>query len=278
MSAPAGFRQRKGIREPEGDETAFFAGIDVGAATTKVAVVKDKRIVSSAIVRSSTNLKKSVDMAFRSALRRKGLRRTQVERIVATGFGRHNVQFADRTKTEIACHAKGAYFYFPKAITVVDIGGQDTKIIRLDEDGRIVNFRMNRKCAAGTGTFLEEIANRLDVGIDSLDRMARKARGGKKLNSYCTVFAATEILTRIREGERKEELVRGAFLSIINRIIEMERFESDVVLTGGVIAHNPILGQLLEKEINGEVHVPPEPQLAGAFGGALFASGGAAED
>lgn len=251
---------------------SFFAGIDMGAATTKVVILKGIRIVSSSVVKSSADMNKNVRQAFGQALRKGRLKRGRIDCIVATGYGRHNVQFADRTKTEIACHAKGAYHYFPRAITVIDIGGQDTKIIRLNSEGKVVGFKMNRKCAAGTGTFLEEIANRLDVRIDSLDRLARKAKDGKRLNSYCTVFAATEILTRIREGERKEELVKGAFLSIVNRIMEMETLDGEVVLTGGVIAHNPLIGKLLEKEINGKVNIPPEPQLAGALGAALFAA------
>lgn len=252
--------------------TDYFAGIDVGASTTKSVIIDiSKKIISFHITKTGADFKRASEICYNESLKIGSISRDEIKFIISTGYGRYNVNFANQTKTEISCHAKGAYFYFPKAITIIDIGGQDTKIIKLDKNGKRISFKMNRKCAAGTGTFLEEIANRLDTPLNKLDSLARNADKNIKLNSFCTVFASTEILSKIKEGESRENMVKGAFDSVIKRILEMDSLNGEVVLTGGVIAHNSIISEILKNEFNVNINIPSNPQIIGAYGAALFA-------
>ena len=195
----------------------------------------------------------------------------EVGPVISCGYGRNNVELAKGVRTEIACHAAGAYHNFPQALTVVDIGGQDNKVIRLDDVGRRISFKMNRKCAAGTGAFLEEMALRLNVPLEDFDGLARASSAQVTLGAYCTVFTATEVLAKIREGVALEDLVKGLFKSVIMRVREMEAFSGEVVMTGGVAAHNPYLVEMMAEELGQKVLTPPKPQLTGAWGAALFA-------
>jgi predicted CoA-substrate-specific enzyme activase len=250
----------------------YFAGIDVGTSYIKVVIINQKNeILGSFIERTGPDLKKSVNTAFNKALEDAKVTKNNLKHITATGFGRRNVTFADSVKTEISCHAKGAYHYFPRKITIIDIGGQDTKIIKLDEKGKILGFKMNRKCAAGTGTFLEEIAHRLNIPLDKVNQLAGKSTKDVALSSFCTVFASTEILTRIKEGENVEDMVKSAFESVVKRVIEMDIIEKNVVMTGGVVTYNTIILNILQKHVGEKISTPPKPQLVGAIGAALFA-------
>ncbi len=252
--------------------SAVYCGVDVGAASTKVVLMDgDRKMLGSHVRKSGVDYQIAAQDSLEKALAMAGLEPDRVVGTIATGYGRRNVDFAGDAKTEILCHSAGCYFYFPRAITVVDIGGQDNKIIRLGDDGRRVSFKMNRKCAAGTGAFLEEIAARLDLDLDELDAMAKSAEKTVKLGSFCTVFSKTEILAHIRRGEPVTGIVRGAFRSVVERICEMETFEGDVVLTGGVAAHNTIVAEMMSKELGRDVHLPSFPQLTGALGAALLA-------
>ena len=179
--------------------------------------------------------------------------------------------WVDERMTEIACHGKGAHFHFPERITVIDIGAQDSKVIHLDQSGRRTGFKMNRKCAAGTGAFLDEIAYRLDLPLSELNGLAERSAKEAPLGSFCTVFAATEILEKIRSGVKVEDIVKGAFRSVVKRIVEMDTVDGTLVLTGGVVAHNPLLRGLAEEAFKTPARVPPEPQFTGAFGAALLA-------
>jgi predicted CoA-substrate-specific enzyme activase len=174
--------------------------------------------------------------------------------------------------TEIACHGKGAYFHFRQRMTVIDNGAQDSKIIHLDEDGKRESFKMNRKCAAGTGAFIEEIAHRLALDVSELNALAEASTQDISLGSFCTVFAATEVLEKIRAGVEVADIVRGAFNSVVKRIVEMDRLEGMLVTTGGVVANNPFLARLIGKSFGAEAHVAPDAQYNGAFGAALFAA------
>ena len=253
---------------------SFFVGLDVGTSYVKsVLIDNNKEILSSFVKRTGTSIENSSKTALEEVLSGASLSRSSIKHITATGYGKSKVSFADSDKTEISCHAKGAYHYFPKKITVIDIGGQDTKVIKLDEKGKIVRFKMNRKCAAGTGAFIEEIAYRLDLPLKELNTLAVKSTSNAPLASFCTVFAKTEILTRIKEGEKVEDMIKSAFDSVIRRIIEMAELEGSIVLTGGLIAHNRIIGVILKKEINTDILIPPHPQLIGAIGAAHFALG-----
>jgi predicted CoA-substrate-specific enzyme activase len=154
---------------------------------------------------------------------------------------------------------------------VVDIGGQDNKIIKMNRLGQRVSFKMNRKCAAGTGAFLEEMALRLRLPLSDLDRLARSADGEVPLGSYCTVFSATEVLEKIKAGHPVDRIVRGVFHSVVKRVLEMDTLSDTVVLTGGVIEHNPFLAELIREHTDSPIRIPPHPQITGALGAALYA-------
>jgi len=253
----------------------IFTGVDIGASRTKVTILDpQKNLIGRAEKKSGTDFSDTAVSCLESALKMANRSRTDIVKTVSTGYGRNNVTFSDRTKTEIGCHAKGCYFHFPKAITVIDIGGQDNKVIKLDEKGNRISFKMNRKCAAGTGAFLEEMSMRLDIPLEDMDSLARKATEQVELGSYCTVFSATEVLEKIRQGKKVPDIVKGLYLSVIKRLLEMDALGDTVVMSGGVVAYNPYLVKMVEERIGREVLVPDFPQYSGAFGAALFAMEG----
>lgn len=247
-------------------------GIDVGASATKgILLNQDRQVVSFYVRDSGVDFKQAAEDTRMNCLSTAGIAEDDVKYTIASGYGRRSVSFADDIKTEISCHARGGYFHHSKACTIVDIGGQDSKVIRVDDAGKPISFKMNRKCAAGTGAFLVETAARLSIPLEQMDGLARGAQKEIELGSFCTVFTKTEILARISEGVRAEDIARGVFGSVIKRIIEMDPLTGDVVMTGGVIAHNPFLGEMFEKKLNRKLFVPEKPQFAGALGAALFA-------
>jgi predicted CoA-substrate-specific enzyme activase len=251
---------------------AIFVGVDVGASRTKVALLDpDKKLVGRAVIKSGTDFAASAEICLKSALEMANAAESDIIKTISTGYGRRNVSFARETRTEISCHAKGCYFYFPTAATIIDIGGQDNKIIKIDNKGRRISFKMNRKCAAGTGAFLEEISPRLDVPLEKMNQLAMQSTNIVELGSYCTVFSATEVLERIREGKKLPDIVKGLFLSVIKRVMEMDSFTEKVIMTGGVVAHNPFLVKMVEENMGRKVLVPEYPQFTGAVGAALFA-------
>jgi predicted CoA-substrate-specific enzyme activase len=252
----------------------LFAGIDVGSADTKAALIDESlKLLGQGLCHSGTDFAAAAKTAFEQALTQAGVTTDQIAGTVSTGYGRGNVAFAGQSLTEIACHARGAFHHFPRAITVVDIGGQDNKIITLDGEGRRLRFAMNRKCAAGTGSFLEEMALRLRVPIERLAELAEKsADPSVSIGSFCTVFAMSEILGKIRAGVKVEDLARAALESVAKRVLETLAISGEVVATGGVVAHNPILIQILSGILHCPVNLPPHPQHVGALGAALFAA------
>lgn len=249
-----------------------FVGADVGASRTKVVVLdSEKNIIGYCVKISGTDFTLAANLCLNASLKMAGAEKSDMAKTVSTGYGRKNVSFANDTVTEIGCHAKGCYHYFPTAISIIDIGGQDNKIIKLDENGKRVSFKMNRKCAAGTGTFLEEMSVRLNIPIENMDELAKQSEDMVKLGSYCTVFSATEVLENIRHGRKLPDIVKGLFFSVIRRITEMDSFTDKVVMTGGVVAHNPFLVEMMGKLIEREILVPEYPQFSGAIGAALYA-------
>jgi predicted CoA-substrate-specific enzyme activase len=250
----------------------YFVGVDVGASTTKAVIInRAKQILGSSVTDSGVDFEAAAERAFADSRAKAGLEASDEPAVTATGYGRRNVPFAGSTRTEISCHARGSFHSFPRAHTLIDIGGQDNKIIKIDVSGKRINFKMNRKCAAGTGAFLEEIANRLRVPVEDLNGLAEKATEEVQLGSYCTVFTATEMLARIREGVKAENLIRGIFGAVISRTMEMDPLEGDIVMTGGVIAYNPFLREMFRERLGRDIFVPPLPQLTGALGAALNA-------
>jgi predicted CoA-substrate-specific enzyme activase len=249
-----------------------YVGTDVGASRTKVAVVDAGRnLLGWAVKKSGTDFAATAQTCLELSLKNAGAEKSDIAKSVSTGYGRSNVAYADDSKTEIGCHAKGCYLYFPFAATVIDIGGQDNKVIKLDAGGLRTSFKMNRKCAAGTGAFLEEMAMRLDIAIEEMDALARRSENMVKLGSFCTVFSATEVLENIRQGKKLPDIVKGVFYSMVKRVLEMESLTEKVVMTGGVVAHNPFLVKMTEDIIGRRILVPDHPQLTGAIGAALYA-------
>jgi len=251
---------------------AVFVGIDVGASRTKTAVLDEKKnLIGHCVVKSGTDFTVSSNKCLEASLEMAGVSYGDIVRAASTGYGRKNVSVADFNRTEISCHGKGCYYYFPEALTIIDIGGQDNKIIKLNDAGRRVSFKMNRKSAAGTGAFLEEMSPRLDIPLEEMNQLATESKHMVELGSFCTVFSATEVLEKIRAGKKVPDIVKGLFYSVVKRVLEMDALTEKIVMTGGVVAHNRYIVDMV-KEITGQpIFVPEFPQLTGAIGAALYA-------
>ncbi len=250
----------------------LYCGVDIGASATKLVLLNhEKQVVGQAIQPSGVDYDGTARKVLEQCLAQIQAEEHPLKATVATGYGRSNVSFASRAMTEIHCHGMGCYHHLRRALTIVDIGGQDNKVITIGPDGQRLNFKMNRKCAAGTGAFLEEIALRLDLTLDQLDALAASTDEAVQLSSFCTVFAKTEILSHLRQGIPLAQVVRGAFKSVIRRVVEMDPLRGEVVLTGGVAAHNPTIARIFSAELGREVTVSPQPQFTGALGAALQA-------
>ena len=255
---------------------SLYVGVDSGSWNTKAVVIDaDAHVLGAAVVRSGADLAAAAEQAYAAALDRAKCRASDVTAVWATGFGRQAVSFAHGSRTELDCHGRGAAHYVPGPLVVVDVGGQDAKVIRLDAAGQRLSHRMNRKCAAGTGSFLDEIALRLGIDIATMDALARQSTEMLELSSFCTVFAGTELLTLIRAGKRPADLALAAYRSLVKRIVAMDVLQGRIVATGGVVAYHPTLLRLLGDELGAEMIVPPHPQEMGAFGAALAARDGA---
>lgn len=251
---------------------SIFAGVDVGASRTKVVLLDEgKNLVGFSVKKSGTDFSRTANECLEEAMVIANTSAEDIIRSVSTGYGRKNVSFSNDAKTEISCHAKGAFHYFPKAMTIIDIGGQDNKVIKLDNKGRRTNFKMNRKCAAGTGAFLEEMSLRLDIPLEEMDALAKQSTEMVELGSFCTVFSATEVLEKIRQGKKVPDIIKGLFFSVIKRVLEMEILTDSITMTGGVVEHNPFLVEMVKDITGAEVLTPDHPQLTGAIGAALFA-------
>lgn len=250
-----------------------FGGTDIGASATKSVVINSrKQLLASDVRKTGIDFEACARESMDAVLASCNLTYRDLAQTYSTGYGRHNVEFAQDSRTEIACHSRAVFHFFPRKTTVVDVGGQDNKIIHIDSSGRRENFKMNRKCAAGTGAFLEEVAQRIDVPLDQIDSIARQSSEIVHMGSYCTVFTKTEILAHIRAGKKVPDIVAGLIESVVKRILEMDPLAGDVVMSGGVVAHNPVLAEILSRHLQHPVQILPNAQLAGAFGAALFAS------
>jgi predicted CoA-substrate-specific enzyme activase len=248
-------------------------GLDIGAATTKAVLLNDGKILSYAVLPTGQSVNLATDKVLDEVTKKLGLGSRDFARVVTTGYGRHAVPFADRAVSEIICHAKGANFLLPSARTVIDIGGQDSKIIALDGDGNVTNFVMNDKCAAGTGRFIEVMANVLEVPLEDMGALSLSSRKPCMISSTCTVFAESEVVSLRAKGESRENLIAGIHKGVASRTITMGRsvgFHKDVAFTGGV-AKNVGVKQFLEIAIGSQIIVPEEPQIIGALGAALLA-------
>jgi predicted CoA-substrate-specific enzyme activase len=236
--------------------------------------MSNSKILIYKIIRVLPNLEETARKVFEETVGVAGIREEDVDRIVSTGYGRAKVSFADKTVTEISCHARGAIFFIPTARTVIDIGGQDSKVISINEKGGVAEFVMNDKCAAGTGRFLEVMANALNVKLEDLGKKSLIAENKVKISSTCTVFAESEVISHLASGARIEEIIAGIHDSIASRIAALAQrvaIREDVVLTGGV-AKNVGVRKALEEKLGVTIKIPPEPQIVGAVGAAIFAA------
>lgn len=248
-------------------------GVDVGAITTKAVMMKDGAVVSAKVINTGYNAKNAGETVLEDIISEVRIKRSSIERIVATGYGRNSVPFADKTVTEITCHASGGRYLNPKIRSVIDIGGQDSKAIVMDEKGRVKDFAMNDKCAAGTGRFLEVMARALEVDLDDFGKMSLGAKNPSIISSICTVFAESEIVSLISKGEKRENIIAGIHNSTSARVVAMAGrigLTAPVMMTGGV-AKNIGVVKALEKKIGLSIFVSKEAQVAGAIGAAIIA-------
>jgi predicted CoA-substrate-specific enzyme activase len=248
----------------------YFAGVDIGSRMTKV-VIMNEVILASFVVSTGPEQRKLANKVMEEALAQARLSFDDITCVVATGYGRINVPFADKQITEISCHARGVGYLLPTARTVIDIGGQDCKAIKLN-NGRPVDFVMNDKCAAGTGRFLELMAEGLGVKLEDMGRLSLAAKNRVMISNTCTVFAEQEAVAKLSEGARVEDLLAGLHEAIASRIYSMAsrlKIERDVAVTGGG-AKNLGLVRALEAKLGYSVLIPPEPLLTGAIGAALL--------
>jgi (R)-2-hydroxyacyl-CoA dehydratese activating ATPase len=248
----------------------YFAGIDIGSTMTKVVIVSD-RIEASFIGPTGPEHRKLANKVMEEALTRANLRFGDLSYIVATGYGRINVPFADKQITEITCHAKGLQSLLPTVRTVIDIGGQDCKGIKI-KAGKVTDFVMNDKCAAGTGRFLEVIADALGVQLKELGQRSLAAQKAIAISSTCTVFAEHEVISQLANGASVNDLIAGIHEAVATRVYAMVKklkVEQDVAVTGGG-AKNIGLVKALEGKFGFPLLVPPEPLITGALGAALM--------
>ena len=251
-------------------------GVDVGSTTTKVVLIDGEQIAASDVCATGPNSRDTVDKLLCRVLRAAGRERNEVEFVVSTGYGRHRVEFADHVVSEITANAKGANWLAPKTQTirtVIDIGGQDSKVISLDDDGIIANFAMNDKCAAGTGRFLEVMARALEVDLDAFGRLSLESNEDLPINSVCTVFAESEVISLLSEGKAVCDVIAALHRSVARQVAGLVHKVGvrEAVFFDGGPALNRGLTRALERELGVELVVPECPQIATAIGAAFTA-------
>lgn len=251
-----------------------YAGVDIGAQSAKAVILNGGGIAGYAILPTGSDVARVSDRVLKQALKKCGLTASELERVVATGYGRMAATFANSTVTEITCHAEGASFLAPGARTVIDIGGQDSKVIRVDDKGRVLDFVMNDKCAAGTGRFLEVIAMVLKLKLADLGDISLSSKDSARISSVCTIFAESEVVSLRAEGKLTEDIIAGVHYSVARRVVAMGSrlgYQRPIVFSGGV-AKNIGVRRAIEQELGMEITIPEEPQIVGAVGAALIAA------
>jgi len=254
----------------------MFAGIDIGSVSTKAVLIdKEGEILAFSLIPTGYDRRQSGAEALKLALDKSGKSKKDIEYTVSTGYGRRAFE-SDKALPEIICHARGTRALFPEARTIIDIGGQDSKVIQLDEAGMVLRFEMNDKCAAGTGRFLEVLTERiLNLPIEELGPLALKSKDPCTLSSVCTVFAESEVLSLLSEHKAREDIAYGISKAIARRVVGMGaggqiNYNEPIVFSGGV-ARNVGVVKAIEEELGKKVIVPPEPQITAALGAAIFA-------
>lgn len=252
----------------------LVAGVDVGSTQTKAVLLDEQRkIVGRALTSTGAHVVRAAERAFEMVLKDAAVEAHDVGYVIGTGYGRYKVTFGNDQVTEIGCHAKGASFLFPGTRTVLDIGGQDTKAIRVDERSEVADFCMNDKCAAGTGRFLEAAAEVMELGLEEIGPLSLEARVPIKITNVCTVFVETEILSHMARGRRVSDVLAGVHRAIARRAIGLMRrvgLEPEFTFTGGV-SRNPGMRAALEERLGAKLNVSADSHYMGAIGAALFA-------
>lgn len=251
----------------------MFLGIDIGSSSSKAAVLSDDgKLLATGVINLGAGTD-AVHEVIASTLQKAGAGVEDVKYSIVTGYGRFIFKNADEQITEITCHGKGVSYMMPTVRTVIDIGGQDAKVIRLSKTGAVLNFMMNEKCAAGTGRFLEVMARILGCGIGELSDCADKAKEAAVISSVCTVFAESEVISQLASGKAREDVASGAHFAVAKRVCGLANrlgIEDDVGMTGGV-ALNANLVRAMEQELGHKIQTVPETQCMGAIGAALLA-------
>jgi len=253
----------------------YYMGIDIGSLSTETVILDGTgSIVSYDISATGADSRVSGEQSSARAMERGRMTAEKIGFVVATGYGRMSIPIVNKTVTEITCHARGARYLFPKTRTILDIGGQDSKVIRLSEDGKVVDFVMNDKCAAGTGRFLEVMARTLEVELRDMGPLSLKSSELIPISSMCTVFAESEVVSLIAQSKPKEDILNSIHNSICTRIIAMvDRIgpEAQLTMTGGVAKNSGVVEQI-RSQLGMDPNVPDEPQIVGALGAALIAA------
>lgn len=248
-------------------------GIDIGSLTAKAVLFIDNKVVEKHLLSVGYNSKKAADKLLTELLAKVSLERSDISKIVATGYGRNSIDYADKAVSEIICHGKGIHFLLPQIRTIIDIGGQDSKVIVLDESGTVTNFVMNDKCAAGTGRFLDVMARAMETEIQDFGPLALKGKNPSEISSVCTVFAESEIISLVAKGKNREDITAGIHISIARRIVSMVKragWIAPLAMSGGV-ALNVGLIRALENILEKPISTTSLSQYSGALGAALLA-------
>ncbi|MBI2877619.1 MAG: hypothetical protein HYY20_12135, partial [Candidatus Tectomicrobia bacterium] len=250
------------------------AGVDVGSTQTKAVVMDgERRIVGRSLIDTGANVVKAAERAYGLALEDGKIDPQQVVYVIGTGYGRYKVNFGHAQVSEVSCHARGAKLVFPRTRSVLDIGGQDSKAIKVGEEGEVIDFSMNDKCAAGTGRFLVMAAYYMDIPLERIGELSLLAQKSVNITTTCTVFVESEIMSHLARGRKAEEILRGMHQAIATRSISlMSRvgIEEEVTFTGGV-TKNPGMVKALEDGLEMRLNVSPESHFMGAIGASLFA-------
>jgi len=248
------------------------AGIDMGAKTTKVAILRDGQVVARALTSTGFEQQEAAEQALAEALRLAGLQRTDVARIFTTGVGRQQAAFADGSLTDVAADARGSHLLNRDLRTVIDVGAEEGRAIKCTAEGKVADFAINEKCAAGAGSFVEAMSRALELPLDKMGEMSLRSKNAVAMNAQCTVFAESEVVSLVHAKTPKEDIVRALHDAIANRIVSMARrvgVQEAVGLIGGV-AHNVGFVDALRRCLEvGSVWVPPQPEYVGAIGAAV---------
>ncbi len=254
----------------------YTAGIDIGSITTKAAVIDENGIAGTKIILTGYNPSEAGRRVLDELLRECSLRSADLAAVVATGYGRNSADFGGKTLTEIICHGAGAHYLNPDVRSVVDVGGQDSKALVIDELGKTKDFAMNDKCAAGTGRFLEVMARALEVDLDEFGPLSLRSNQPSRISSICTVFAESEVISLIAKGEMREDIIAGIHESVAARVATLAHragVRPPLMMTGGV-ARNVGVVKALERKLEMPVEVSPRAQVNGAIGAAVLAMEG----